>query len=296
MITNHRAIESRLKQEVDDYCAEFYDDGFRSHLGASTIGEDCANKLWLQFRWCDREKVNGRVQRLFQRGHREEQYFVQYLRGIGFTVWEFDPSIPETEPKHKRQWKISRFGGHYGGSTDGVCEFPPHWEIPGRYLLEFKTNATGAGYNAVGGSGIEVAKPVHWSQCNAYGHDLRFEDKKLDGVVYGILNKNDDDITWQVRNFDEKLGEILVKKAERIIASDRMMPKLSENPTNRDCTYCKMKDVCHKGKKPMVNCRSCKMAEPKMDGTWFCHKWSATIPGKNEMLQACPEWSPIVNG
>lgn len=296
MTINNRAIEARLKQEVDDYCAEFYDDGFRSHLGASSIGDPCANKLWLSFRWCDREIFNGRMQRLFQRGHREEQYFVQYLRGIGFTVWEFDPSIPETEPKHKRQWKISRFGGHYGGSTDGVCAFPPGWNIPGRYLLEFKTNGTGAGYNKVGNEGIEIAKPVHWSQCNAYGHDLRFEGEKLDGIVYGITNKNDDDITWQFRQFDDKMGELLVNKAGAIIASDKPMPKISENPTNRDCGFCAMKGVCHNGKTPLKNCRSCKMAFPQQDGTWFCGQWQATIPGKTEMLAACENWSPIVNG
>lgn len=296
MIPNHREIEARIKAAVDDYCEEFYDDGFRTHLGASSIGEDCSNKLWLDWRWCDREKVNGRMQRLFQRGHREEQYFVQYLRGIGFEVFEFDPSIPETEPKHKRQWKISEFGGHYGGSTDGVGRFPVDWQIPGNWLLECKTNATGAGYNSVGNQGIEMAKPIHWAQVNAYGRGIRFEGQPLAGVVYAIINKNDDDITWQVREFNPKLGQQLADKAERIIFSDRPMPKISENPTNKDCQYCRQREVCHKGKRPMKNCRSCKMAEPKLDGTWFCHQWNATIPGKAEMLQACDNWNPIVNG
>lgn len=284
MSINTRLIEKRIIEQIDDYCVRTYDDGFRSHLGGSIIGEQCANALWLGFRWTAREVVNGRIHRLFQTGHREEPRFVEYLRGVGFTVHEVNPETG-------KQWQVSAYGGHFGGSMDGQGAFPESWEIPGKVLFEFKTNATGAGYNKVGNEGIEIAKPIHWAQSCTYG-----TLGELDWLVYLIKNKNDDDITVQVRPIDKALGARMVDKAGSIIASDSMMPKISENPTNRDCQYCKVYKVCHGGETPAKNCRSCKMAFPQQDGTWFCGQWQATIPGKAEMLAGCDNWSPIVNG
>ncbi len=62
----------------------------RGYLGASAIGKECARSLWYEFRKCSRPDFDGRLYRLFNRGHREEATFVEELRGIGCEVHEFD--------------------------------------------------------------------------------------------------------------------------------------------------------------------------------------------------------------
>ena len=82
------AVAKRIKEDIDGYCAKAYDDGPRWHLGASIIGNPCSRYLWFIFRWALHEKFTGRMQRLFNRGHREEARFIEWLRGIGFEVWD----------------------------------------------------------------------------------------------------------------------------------------------------------------------------------------------------------------
>ena len=83
---NCTAIASRIAKDIDEYCVKTYDKGHRNHLGASLIGDKCSRKLWYIFRWCFREKTDGRKQRLFNRGHREEDRFIEWLEGIGAKV------------------------------------------------------------------------------------------------------------------------------------------------------------------------------------------------------------------
>lgn len=65
-------------------------------LGASQIGRECERQLWYGFRWATMgEAFDGRMLRLFNRGHREEAVFVEELRGIGCDVRDVDPSTGE---------------------------------------------------------------------------------------------------------------------------------------------------------------------------------------------------------
>ena len=82
-----KALAKRILEEIDEYCVRAYDGGHRSHLGASLIGRECKRYLWYVFRWCLHEKTTGRQQRLFNRGHREEARFIEWLEGIGFKIW-----------------------------------------------------------------------------------------------------------------------------------------------------------------------------------------------------------------
>lgn len=80
-------VAERVLKEIDQYCVQTYDGGHRTHLGASLIGRSCKRYLWYVFRWCKHVRTTGRQQRLFNRGHREEVRFVEWLEGIGFKIW-----------------------------------------------------------------------------------------------------------------------------------------------------------------------------------------------------------------
>lgn len=65
----------------------------RGHLGGSAIGSPCERELWYGFRWAHEEKFQGRMLRLFNRGHKEEFRFVDYLRRIGCEVREYSERL-----------------------------------------------------------------------------------------------------------------------------------------------------------------------------------------------------------
>lgn len=78
-----RAINDKLEKDQED--------GRRNHLGASLIGRKCRRELWYSFRWATDTKHKGRMLRLFNRGHREEDRFVDWLRQVGVEHYPFAP-------------------------------------------------------------------------------------------------------------------------------------------------------------------------------------------------------------
>lgn len=58
----------------------------RTHLGASVLGRKCLRQIWYGWRWMHITQHQGRLLRLFNRGHREEPAFVALLRRRGFVV------------------------------------------------------------------------------------------------------------------------------------------------------------------------------------------------------------------
>ena len=282
-----KALAKRILEEIDEYCVRTYDGGHRSHLGASLIGRECKRYLWYVFRWCLHEKTTGRQQRLFNRGHREEARFIEWLEGIGFKVWFENRDEAPNEKGEYPQYRISDVMGHFGGSLDGIAILPERYGIAEPVLLEFKTNGTGAGFNKLADDGMPIAKPEHFAQTSTYGKKYNFRY-----CVYLNINKNDDSLHIEVVKLNHNLGEQMIMKAEQIIMSQTAPARLSDNPTFHKCGYCHMKEVCHKGAVVEVNCRSCAFARPVENAEWFCEVHNGNIP-KDFIAKACPSYKAI---
>ena len=282
-----KALAKRILEEIDEYCVRTYDGGHRSHLGASLIGRECKRYLWYVFRWCLHEKTTGRQQRLFNRGHREEARFIEWLEGIGFKVWFENRDEAPNEKGEYPQYRISDVMGHFGGSLDGIAILPERYGIAEPVLLEFKTNGTGAGFNKLADDGMPIAKPEHFAQTSTYGKKYNFRY-----CVYLNINKNDDSLHIEVVKLNHNLGEQMIMKAEQIIMSQTAPARLSDNPTFHKCGYCHMKEVCHKGAVVEVNCRSCTFARPVDNAEWFCEVHNGNIP-KDFIAKACPSYKAI---
>ncbi len=266
---DRKQLSNQIEASINQWCADTYNEGHRDHLGASIMGEACSRKLWYSFRWVKKEVFEGRIQRLFQVGHNAEPRFKMYLEGIGFTVYDLADNM--------EQFHISAHNGHYGGSLDGIATHPEY----GEFLVEFKTNGTGAGYNDVTTKGVAKAKPKHYAQMCQYG--LHY---KLKYALYLIENKNDSDITVEIVELDWKLGEEMQKKAGDIINSQIPPPKISLNDAFWECKFCSFVNVCHHGESVEINCRSCKYAAPEEEGEWFCALYAKTIP-KDFVAKGC---------
>lgn len=281
------ALADKIAADIDEYCKVTYDDGQRRHLGASVTGHACMMYLWLTFRWAckatyiDSNGVDqkGRMMRLFRRGHWEEPHFVEWLRGTGWTITEFEPGTDD-------QIRIAFAEGHGGGSLD--CETShPVYTLGENFLGEFKT-ANEKQFLKMKKDFLRKSKPQHWGQMCQYGFK-----RKIKYGLYFMICKNDDKIHIEVLELDWRLGAELLQKGEAVITSQQPPPRISENPAWQDCKWCDKYKVCHLGEKVDVNCRSCRHAQPHKQGVWFCNFYQNIIPPEF-IPKGCKDHLPII--
>ncbi len=273
-----KQLAKQVLTDIDAYCCAAYDDGHRKHLGASLIGHECERYLYYVFRWVKKEKFSGRMLRLFNRGHREEARFIEWLRGIGFDVWEVDEEAGVDDDGNPKQFRIKGVLGHFGGSLDGKG-VPPYIDVP--MLLEFKTSGTGHRFEALKKNGVKVEKEQHYAQMCTYGRKYGFKY-----ALYMCINKNDDDLHVEAVALDWNYGAALEAKADRIVRTKQPPQRIASSPAFEKCKYCAMVDICHNNAPVEKNCRSCQHSEPVDGGKWFCHTFQQEIPDEY-IAQGC---------
>lgn len=271
-----KKLAAAIKADIDAFCVAHFAEEHRSHLGSSIIGEDCLRKLVYVFRWMHKEQFDGRMLRLFNRGHKEEFRFVEWLRGIGAEVWEVT--------EDGKQFRMSDANGHYGGSLDGITRLPPKYQLNFPFVLEMKTH-NDKSFKKLEKLGVRQSKPMHYKQMCNYGTAY-----EMDYAIYLATNKNDDDIYIEVVDVDKELGKSNTAKARNIIAADTLPLRIAANPSYDTCKYCSMVGICHLDKPVDVNCRSCRFSKPVEDGQWLCSHWGSVIP-KDEISKACANWA-----
>lgn len=242
------------------------DDWRRPHLGASMIGSECHRYLWYAFRWANKPDFEGRMLRLFERGHREEAWIVEELVAIGMRVETVDRTQPiDAETGTHPQYRFKEHGGHFAGSVDGallgVIEAPKTW-----HLLEVKTS-NDKRFIVLQKEGVEKSNPRHHDQMQIYMHEL-----KLKRALYICVNKNNDHIYTERIKYDKDTALAILAKAGTIISAPEPLTKLSEDPAFWSCKFCDSRPHCHLGEAEHLqrNCRTCLSSTPLDNGTWRC--------------------------
>ena len=248
---------------IDEHHASQPDEP-RLHLGGSIAGHPCERWLWLSFRWAAREAFPGRIRRLFRRGHNEESWIVDDLRAIGVEIHQTGDNQ-----------KFIDFGGHIGGTVDGIIERGVPGAEKSRHIAEFKTHARKS-FDDVTKKGVKDSKPLHYTQMQLY-----MLGTKIDRALYVAVCKDDDRLYIERIKYDKDHAEKLLARAKRIATSERIPPPLSTDASWYQCKFCPAHSFCHtKQLTKHVNCRTCAHATPEDDNSWSCARWeSKNIPG-----------------
>ena len=232
--------------------------GYRDHMGASGIGNECSRAIWYSFRWTTKARFDGRLLRLFETGQLAEARFVANLRAVGIEVHDVDPDTG-------KQFNVRDESGHFGGSMDavalGLLEAPKTWHV-----CEFKTH-NGKSFAKLVAEGVQKSKPLHYAQMQTYMHLTGMER-----AFYLAVNKDDDNLYSERVNYDATYALRLVAKAHNIIGAANPPARLSDDPTWFQCKFCDHAATCHDGKLPEAHCRSCLYATPIDGGKWMCER------------------------
>jgi len=250
-------MEIPLQETIVDKVDKWHQDHQerpRPHMGASMLGHPCDRWLWLNFRWAVIEKFDGRILRLFRRGHNEEETIVSDLRKAGLTLINVGAN----------QYRVD-FGSHVSGSIDGMITSGVPEAPEKKHIAEFKTHSKKS-FDELLKKGVQEAKPVHYAQMQLYMYGT-----KVDRALYVAICKDDDRMYTERVRLKKTEASKLVGKGQRIATADRMPEPLSTDPTWYQCKFCPAHSFCHETHLTKeVNCRTCAHSTAKEDSTWSC--------------------------
>jgi len=243
----------------------------------SMLGTECDRALWYLFRWaCAKEKFSGRMLRLFQTGHIEEDRIIDDLKRIGLEVHEVDPSTG-------KQWLARAIGGHLRGKLDGIITAGVP-EAPAKtHVVECKSHSEKS-FGKVKMHGVLKGKFEHWVQCQVYMHV-----RGIDRALYAAVNKNTDEVYYERVRYDHEFCSLLFARLQRVILTDQPPAPISEKRSAPDCRFCKSKPLCVGESFARLNCRTCLHSTPLLDGdaAWTCARWAKPLLA-DEQRAACP--------
>lgn len=245
-----------LMPEAGDAYSTKQDD-WRDHLGASIIGRECARGLWFSFHWTTLKHFDGRMLRLFNRGHLEEPRMIAALKTIGCQVWQVDPN--------GKQFRISGHKKHFGGSMDAVVMGIPDLPALEPVLAEFKTSSEKL-FLKLAEEGVMKAKWEHFIQCQIY-----MGKNSLQWALYMAVNKNTDAIHAELVQFDPREYQRYLDRSAMIIDAKEPPPRIGNSPGHFKCKFCDHNKLCYDlGPVPAVNCRTCVHVQIEDEGKWRC--------------------------
>lgn len=245
-------------------------DSYRSHLGASVVGQECDRALDFDWLWATHGKPprgrkgenpiegHARMVRLWNRGHLEEGRLIALLLTIGVTIYQQDAN--------GNQFRISDFGGHFAGSCDGVAMGIPDLPVGVPCLTEYKTHSDKS-FQKLLEVGVRGSKPQHYVQMQTYMGKLG-----LQYALYVASNKNDDDLHLEIVMYDGVTDKTYLERARNTIFALQLHARVhGASPAYYLCKYmCDHKAVCFHTEQPSRNCRTCQASKPLEDGTWVC--------------------------
>ena len=210
----------------------------RRYVGASSIGDPCARKIWYGFHGYDAEPISSSGLFAIEDGHRSEELIASRLRLVpGIELW--------THKDDGTQWGFEDFDGQYRGHIDGVIRgliqapVAPHiWESkscnPKKFAAFQKAKTTFGEKQALRNWDI-----VYFGQAQTY---MRYFN--LTRHYLTVCTPGGRDIDSCRTEFDPVLAEGLAQKAQRIIKAKEPPERIGKADYFL-CRMCRFKGVCH---------------------------------------------------
>ena len=238
-------------------------DLYLGRLGSSFIGQECFRHVWLDWRGFAREKFDGRMLRLFETGHQQEERIVADLRRAGFSVWDRDPETG-------KQFEFKDETGHFITKIDGIIkgvlesENKPH-------VLEIKTHNKNS-FSGVIKKGVREGKPEHYAQVQT-----SMALSKMTRALYVAVCKDDEQFYIERIKEDKDEQKKLLGKIEKLTEARLRPAGISDDGSAFGCKFCGMKQACTRQVEPLRHCRTCSMCTPGEEGKWVCELNKETL-------------------
>lgn len=233
----------------------------RTYLGASSVGRalGCKRQAYLAFRHASPEVFDGRMLKLFETGHREEDRIIRDIMSAGFEFYGAADGNGTAQ-----QLRVSAFNGLFKGHADGLVRKPGGpWLLFECKTASKKRFAELAPKKADTPPLLQDVRPVHYAQMQVYMGLLQTQwPDDIDGAppvqaLYLAICKDDERMHTDIVDFDpayfDKLGWLV-----REILTAESMPDLAwKTPDYKHCTYCASSGICWDKLDPAAVCGTC---------------------------------------
>lgn len=212
----------------------------REYLGGSRLGTSCERALQYEFAHAPVDpgrETQGRLLRIFERGHVMEDCMVAWLRDAGFDL--------RTRKASGEQFGFSALGGRLQGHVDGVvvagpdlghdCGYPALWE---NKCLGSKS------WRELEKSRLAVAKPIYAAQVAVYQAYLELHEHP---AIFTAINADTMEIYTELVPFDEALAQRMSDRAVKVISATdagELLPRGFNDSTHFECRMCQWQDRC----------------------------------------------------
>lgn len=214
----------------------------REYLGASRVGVSCERALQYEFAKAQVDtgrQPEGRMLRIFERGHVMEDCMIKWLRDGGFDV--------RTRNDDGEQYGFEAAGGALKGHVDGVVVSGPV-ELEGfgyPALWECKCLG-GKSWRDLQKNGMAVSKPVYAAQVAIYQAYLELHEHP---AIFTALNADTMDIYVELVPFDGALAQAMSDRAVKVIEATRaqeLLPRRYHDKSHFECRFCSWQRRCWK--------------------------------------------------
>ncbi len=209
----------------------------RLYLGASRLGVACERQLQFEYAQAPVDHgrdFQGRILRIFERGHLNEASMVTWLRGAGFDL--------RTHKANGEQYGFSVAEGRLQGHIDGVFVAGPEgFAYPA--LWETK-NLNAKSWRDLQKNGLAISKPVYAAQVAVYQAYLDLHDNP---AIFTAVNADTMDIYAELVPFDAALAQRMSDRGVKVIAATEageLLPRAYLDATHFECKFCSWQDRC----------------------------------------------------
>ena len=217
--------QARARQEV------------RRYLGASRLGVSCERALQYEFAQAPADhgrEAEGRMLRIFERGHVIEDCMVEWLRSAGFDL--------RTRKADGEQFGFSEADGRLQGHVDGVIVGGPDGFA---YPCLWENKCLGAkSWRDIEKNRLAVSKPVYAAQVAVYQAYLELHEHP---AIFTAVNADTMEIYTELVPFDAALAQRMSDRAVKVIAATEageLLPRSFADPTHFECRMCTWQDRC----------------------------------------------------
>lgn len=239
----------------------------RNYLGMSQIGDECLRKLFYSFRNSERRAWEAQGVRNIEDGHVQEDIMAARLRMVpGIELVTADPDDPTKQIGFSLL--LDHFRGHCDGAILGVLESPGTWHVwEHKSVAETsfeklkKIRAEKGEKNA-----LREWNGTYYAQAQIYMHEM-----KLTRHFLTVSTPGGRDYLSVRTEYNRKEAEAIIEKARSIIFDNWIIPpRISDKREFYSCKWCEFQEVCHDGRFPLVNCKTCRYSEPVDGGVRKC--------------------------
>ena len=209
----------------------------RRYLGASRLGVECERALQYEYAQAPVDygrEIEGRMLRIFARGHMIEDKMAAWLRNAGFDL--------RTHDKNDEQFGFSAASGRLQGHIDGVIVGGPEGFA---YPCLWENKCLGAkAWRELEQKRLAVAKPIYAAQVSLYQAYLELHEHP---ALFTAVNADSMEIYAELVPFDAALAQRMSDRAVKVItATDagELFPRSFADQSHFECRMCARQDRC----------------------------------------------------